>query len=375
MNFWAHAYLNNKGEDMADIQEYKCPNCGGKLTFDSSAQKMVCPYCDSEIDVEALKDYDNGLDQFTQKDQMNWETPGQVWQEGETEGMRVYVCKSCGGQIIGDATLGATSCPYCGNPVVMMGQFAGDLKPDVIIPFQLDKEAAKKAYLNHLEGKKLLPKMFRDQNHIDEIKGVYVPFWLFEGDGQGAAQFEGTQIRTWTDTRNMYTETSYFDLRRAGDVHFENIPADASSSMPDDLMESIEPFDASKAVPFQTAYLSGYLADKYDVESDQNSERVNERVKNSIMDALASTTGGYSSITFKNGSVNLNNAKVKYALFPVWLLSTTYQGQNYLFCMNGQTGKMVGDLPTDNGKLWKYRIMWTAIIAVIIFAIWFFVLR
>ena len=167
---------------MADIQEYKCPNCGGKLTFDSNAQKMVCPYCDSEIDVAALKDYDNGLDQFTQQDVMDWETAGHVWQEGETEGMRVYVCKSCGGQIIGDANLGATSCPYCGNPVVLMGQFSGDLKPDLVIPFQLDKKAAKEAYLRHLEGKKLLPKLFKDQNHIDEIKGVYVPFWLFEGE-------------------------------------------------------------------------------------------------------------------------------------------------------------------------------------------------
>lgn len=360
---------------MADIQEYKCPNCGGQLTFDSGAQKMVCPYCDSEIDVEALKEYDTGLDHFTRQDQMDWEEPGKVWQEGETDGMRVYVCKSCGGQIIGDANLGATSCPFCGNPVVLMGQFSGDLKPDLIIPFQLDKEAAKAAYLKHLEGKKLLPKLFKDQNHIDEIKGVYVPFWLFDGEGQGAAQFEGTKVRTWSDSRNMYTETSYFDVRRAGHVKFENIPADGSSSMPDDMMESIEPFDASKAVDFQTAYLSGYLADRYDVTSEQNRERINERVKRSIMDALASTTVGYSNLSLKNGSVNLNDAKAKYALYPVWLLSTTYQGQNYLFCMNAQTGKLVGDLPTDKGKLWKYRLLWTGIFAVILFAIWFFVLR
>ncbi|MBR3242851.1 MAG: hypothetical protein IKF90_09155 [Parasporobacterium sp.] len=360
---------------MADIQEYKCPNCGGTLTFDSTAQKMVCPYCDSEINVEALKDYDKGLDQFTKQDKINWETPGTVWQEGETEGMRVYVCKSCGGQIIGDENLGATKCPYCGNPVVLMGQFSGDLKPDMIIPFQLDKEAAKAAYLKHLQGKTLLPKMFKDQNHIDEIKGVYVPFWLFDGEGEGHAQFEGTKIRTWSDSRNSYTETSYFDLRRSGTIHFSNIPADASSSMPDELMESIEPFDASKAVDFQSAYLSGYLADRYDVGSDDNSARINERVKKSIVDALASTIVGYSSISLKNGSVNLNNAKVKYALFPIWLLSTTYQGTNYLFCMNGQTGKMVGDLPSDNGKVWKYRILWTVIIAAVLFGVWFLVFR
>lgn len=361
---------------MADIQEYKCPNCGGKLEFDSHAQKMVCPFCDSEIDVEALVDYDKGLDKFSKQDQMDWEEPGQVWQEGETEGMRVYVCKSCGGQIVGDANTGATSCPYCGNPVVLMGQFSGDLKPDVIIPFQLDKAAAKAAYLKHLEGKKLLPNTFRDQNHIDEIKGVYVPFWLFGGEGEGAAQFEGTQVRTWSDSRNRYTETKFFDVRRAGTMTFMNIPADGSNNMPDDLMESIEPFDASKAVPFQTAYLAGYLADKYDVEAEQNAPRINERVKNTLLQMLSSTAVGYSSLTLKNGNVRLNNAKTRYALFPVWLLSTTYQGKNFLFCMNGQTGKMVGDLPIDKGKLWKYRFLWTGILAVVLFAaIWFFGLR
>lgn len=360
---------------MADIQEYKCPNCGGKLTFDSTAQKMVCPYCDSEIDVEALKDYDKDLDRFSQQDEINWETPGKVWQEGETEGMRVYVCKSCGGQIIGDENLGATSCPYCGNPVVLMGQFAGDLKPDYIIPFKYDREAAKVAYLQHLQGKKLLPNLFKDQNHIDEIKGVYVPFWLFDGSAHGSAQFEGTQIRSWSDSRNRYTDTSYFDIRRSGSIDFENIPADASSSMPDDLMESIEPFDFSQAVDFQSAYLSGYLADRYDVKSEDDMERINERVKQSIMDSLASTAAGYSTISLKNGSVHMDQAKAKYALYPVWLLSTTYQGENYLFCMNGQTGKMVGDLPVDNGKLWKYRFLWSGILAVIFFGLLFLVMR
>lgn len=360
---------------MADIQEYKCPNCGGTLTFDSSSQKMTCPYCDSEIDVEALKQYDQGLEHFSQQDEMRWETPGKVWQEGETEGMRVYVCKSCGGQIIGDETLGATKCPYCSNPVVMMGQFAGDLKPDVVIPFKLDKEAAKAAYLKHLEGKKLLPKMFKDKNHIDEIKGMYVPFWLFDGTADGAVQFEGTQIRTWTDTKNQYTDTSYFDVRRRGTVDFNNVPTDGSSSMPDELMESIEPYDFSEAVDFQTAYLSGYLADKYDVEISENMERINERVKQTIWDALGSTATGYASLSVKNGAVNLRESRVRYGLLPVWILNTTYNGENFLFCMNGQTGKMVGDLPVDKSRLTRYWLLYGLIGAAIIFGLIYMFLK
>ena len=128
---------------MAALQEYKCPCCSGKIEFDPSLQKMKCPYCDTEFDMDTLKQYDDALTQDS-ADDMSWGSgAGSEWQEGETEGMRVYQCKSCGGEVIGDETLGATSCPYCGNPIVMMGQFAGDLKPDLVIPFKLDKKAAK----------------------------------------------------------------------------------------------------------------------------------------------------------------------------------------------------------------------------------------
>ena len=160
---------------MAGLQEYKCPCCGGAIAFDSTIQKMKCPYCDTEFEMDALKGYDAEL-QDKETDSMEWETAaGGEWGEGETDGLRTYVCKSCGGEIVGDANTAATSCPFCDNPIVMMGQFSGSLKPDLIIPFKLDKKAAKEGLMKHLTGKRLLPKIFKDQNHIDEIKGVYVP--------------------------------------------------------------------------------------------------------------------------------------------------------------------------------------------------------
>ena len=127
---------------MQTLQEYKCPCCGGAIAFDSGIQKMKCPYCDTEFDMETLASYDDGLN--GEQDNMEWETSaGGEWQEGETEGLRSYVCKSCGGEIVGDANTAATACPFCGNPVVMTGQLSGALKPDIVIPFKLDKKAAK----------------------------------------------------------------------------------------------------------------------------------------------------------------------------------------------------------------------------------------
>ncbi|MDL2218239.1 hypothetical protein LJC27_06230 [Christensenellaceae bacterium OttesenSCG-928-M15] len=341
-------------------QEFKCSNCGGPIAFDSSLQKMKCPFCEAEFDMEALKSLDDDL-KNEQPDELIWETQaGTRWQEGEEASLRSYSCKSCAGEIVGDATTAATSCPYCGNPVVLTGQFSGMLRPDYVIPFKLDKAAAKAGLIEHLRGKRFLPRVFKSQNHIDEVKGIYVPFWLFDADASGEIHYKATQVSTWSDNSYDYTETKYYSLYRAGNAGFENIPVDGSEKMPDDLMESIEPYDFRDAVDFQTAYLAGYLADKYDVTAEKSIERANARVKRSTEEALASSIGSkYRTITTQSSSVHISNGKAKYALYPVWLLHTTWRGKPYLFAMNGQTGKFVGDLPINKGALWIWRVILT----------------
>ena len=353
---------------MQTLQEYKCPCCGGAIAFDSGIQKMKCPYCDTEFDMETLASYDDGLN--GKQDNMNWETSaGGEWQEGETDGLRSYVCKSCGGEIVGDENTAATACPFCGNPVVMMGQLSSELKPDFVIPFKLDKKAAKAGLQKHLTGKRLLPKIFKDQNHIDEIKGIYVPFWLFDTEADAQVRYRATKVRTWSDSDYDYTETSHFLVRRGGSIAFENVPVDGSSKMADDLMESIEPYNFADAVDFQTAYLAGYFADKYDVTAEQSVERANERVKRSTEEAFASTVQGYATVTTESSNIELHGGKAKYALYPVWLLNTTWNGNKYTFAMNGQTGKFVGDLSVDKAAARKWTLGLTAVCSVAAYAV------
>ena len=341
---------------MAVLQEYKCPCCGGAITFDSTSQKLRCPYCDTEFETETLAGYDAGLSE-NGADDMQWDTAaGGAWQEGEENGLRSYVCKSCGGEIIGDSNTAATSCPFCGNPVVMMGQFTGALKPDLVIPFKLDKKAAKAGLMKHLEGKRLLPKLFRDRNHIDEIKGVYVPFWLFDTDADAQVRYRATQSKHWSDDKFDYTDTAHYLLRRGGSIGFEHVPVDGSSKMANDLMESVEPYDFSDAVDFQTAYLAGYFADKYDVDAEESVERANARVKKSTEAAFAATVQGYDDVTVEHSTIRLSDGKVRYALYPVWLLNTTWNGKQYTFAMNGQTGKFVGDLPLDKSAAFRWTL-------------------
>ncbi|MBS6475391.1 MAG: hypothetical protein KH354_05350, partial [Clostridiales bacterium] len=225
---------------MAELLEYKCPACGGKIEFNSTLQKLKCPYCDTEYEAEALRAYDEALGQQGQ-DEMEWETPKRCWQEGEADALHSYVCSSCGGEIVCEKTTAAASCPFCGNPVVMVERLSGMLKPDYVIPFKLDKQAAKAGLARHLQGKRLLPKVFKDQNHIDEIKGVYVPFWLFDADADADIRYKATRVRTWGDSNYIYTETSFYSVLRGGSIGFDRVPVDGSSKMADDLMESIEP--------------------------------------------------------------------------------------------------------------------------------------
>ena len=352
---------------MSDLKEYKCPACGGAIEFDSKSQKMKCPYCDTEFEVETLKELNEQMKREAgQEDDLSgWQTnAGGEWQEGETDGMNVYTCQSCGGEIIADETTGASNCPYCGNPVIMTQKFKGDLRPDMVIPFKLDKKAAKEAYYKHIKGRRLLPKAFRKENHIDEIKGVYVPFWLFDADVDADVRYKATKVRMWSDDDYVYTETSYYSVERSGDMAFSAVPVDGSEKMPDDLMESIEPFNMAEAVDFQTAYLSGYLADKYDVSAEKSVERAHVRMKQSAEDVLAGTVEGYATVVPENTNVRMSGGKSQYALYPVWILNTTWKGEKYIFAMNGQTGKMTGDLPIDEKIYLKWLVGLTAVFTV-----------
>ena len=356
------------------ILQYKCPCCGGFISYDIRSSKLKCPYCDTEFDLETLKSYDEGL-KNAKADDMNWNSEDNREHFDDDSGMVVYVCQTCGGEIIADETTSATSCPFCGNPVIFKSRLSGELKPDYIIPFKLDKKAAKEALKKHMSGKKLLPKVFKSENHIDEVKGVYVPFWLFDADTKSHFMYDARNLRVWESGDTEYTEHEHYLVERGGSVRFERIPADGSEKMDDTLMESIEPFDFSEAVPFTPAYLAGFVADRYDVDMEECLERAKERITSSAETVFGNTVTGYQMITTTGSNVNIYNAKYLYALYPVWILNTTWEGKKYTFAMNGQTGKMVGDLPMDKKAYWRYVATRSVIFGVIISVLmWIFML-
>ena len=357
---------------MADkTVNYKCPGCGGPLKFDADTEKVVCEYCGNIYELaEVEKLYADKLETATTESKKNqnesevaWDVSkaGKDW-NSEANQMQAYLCSSCGAELIADENTVATNCPYCGNPTIIPGKFGGILKPDYVIPFKLEKKDAIAALKKHYKGKVLLPKAFSVRNHIEEIKGIYVPFWLFDGEIEGDFKYHAYNSYDYREGDYIVTERSHYAVHRSGKINFEKVPVDGSSKMPDDYMDSIEPYDYHDLKEFSTAYLPGYLADKYDVDAEKASERAKDRCEETTYNEFKSTVRGYEGVDLRESKLKLNDGNVKYALLPVWLLNTKWKGNNYLFAMNGQTGKMIGDLPIDKAK--EKKIFWITSICV-----------
>jgi hypothetical protein len=179
---------------------------------------------------------------------------------------------------------------------------------------------------------------------------MYVPFWLFDCDADVDMSFRGTRTHAWSDREYNYVRTEHYMIRRGGDISFEKIPVNGSTRLAENYMEAIEPYDYSELKPFSTGYLAGYMADRYDVDADDCIPRADERAKKSSEQAFEATVRGYATVLPQSSSIHMHGGKVHYVLLPVWMLNTKYKGKMYTFAMNGQTGKMVGELPADSGR-------------------------
>lgn len=359
---------------MADTSvSYSCPNCGGPLEFAPGSTKVTCPYCDTEFETATIENlFAKKQEQAIEAEKAKaakWDTAsaGDEWSQEEAAHMRAVTCSSCGAEIVSDENTMATECCYCGNPTMLPSKFDGMLKPDFVIPFKKTKEDAVAALKDFYKGKRLLPAAFTANNRVESIQPMYVPFWLFDSKVHATAEYRAENDNIIDTEDETITETSVYRCDRSGDMSFSKIPVDGSEKMDDTYMESIEPFDYNDIVPFSPAYLTGCLADKYDVDAEASVPRADSRIEQSAMDVLQDTVSDYSRAECQEHFITKEGDTVSYAMAPVWILTTKYQGKPYTFMMNGQTGKMVGRLPYDNTKSYIYMLAVTVVLTPILF--------
>ena len=351
------------------LQEYQCPNCTGPLEFRGDVQKMVCVYCESEFDMSQFSAND-----MKKEEKTDWsQAQGQTLEAG-AQGMAEWECKACGAVLVSDGQVGATECPYCGNPAIVQSTFEGMNLPDGIIPFAVNKDTAMNKMKEFYSGKKLIPDSFISNNRMEKIQGVYVPFWLFDCDVEGHGFYKATKVKR-RFTKNVtvngeqktenWKEVEEYAVSRSAKMRYEKVPADGSKEMKDEYMDSIEPFDYSKLTAYNSAYFSGYLANKYDESPEDVKERVDKRIRTTTEQSVRETVKNYDSVNTESCNVKIDNGNISYCMLPVWMLTTRWNGGQYTFAVNGQTGKVTGDMPVDSGKSTK-MFMLTLIISLVI---------
>ena len=349
-----------------DIKEYKCPNCSKAVEIANKAKNMKCPNCDAEFGIKALADYQKEVESQGE-DYFNWKAgPGGIWEEGDLGNFGIGSCPSCGAELIVDKNIVTMICPCCGNAQIVQKQADGMLKPDYYIPFKLEKNSAVEALKQFCEGKRLLPDFFKKENRIENIQGMYVPFWLFDAKARARIRYKAVKGKSWSDGEYYYTKTDYYFVVKDGGLNFQKIPVGGSEQIDNTYMDAIKPFDYTKMKNFQSECLAGYSLQKYGIDIEASKKKANDRIKNSIEKEFGNSVTDYSTVEMESSTVNVENGKVSYTLLPVWILNTKYNDKNYQFVMNAQTGKFVGKLPVDKGKAVKFGLLFMAIFGTVL---------
>ena len=331
------------------IETFKCPNCGGDLVFDPKTQLNVCHHCHSQFTkAEMSRLQGEGL--LEPNPAAGQPEPAQTQSQSGPDAA-LYECPGCGAEIMTDATTAATHCFYCHTPVILKDRFAGPYLPDQVIPFTVEKQTASDGLLNWIKKKKFVPKDFACESQLEKTTGVYFPVWYVDADIDASLSARGTQVRRWSDSRFDYTETSYFDIGRTGSIAIQNIPKKALNKEESKLYETVLPFDETQMKPFTTTYLSGFQAERRNIETDSLRAEVEKENDRQTKKLLQGTVSGYSTVTGTKIHVQKHALKWKYTMLPVWAMTYHSGGKTYFYAMNGQTGKVNGRLPVDQKKL------------------------
>ena len=442
---------------------YTCPNCAAPLKFNPDKQMFSCEYCMSDFTEKYVQDFfakkeqkENSAEKQEKKEQekakenaaKQAQSNDSAQAENKTEEEAViYNCPSCGAQVVTTASTAATTCFYCQNPVVLGGRLSGEFKPDRVIPFKLSKQKAIDKFLEMCKRKWFLPKNFVSEKHFDKLTGVYFPYWYVDEQRSAQMVAKGEKVRSWTVGDDRYTETKVFELHRAGNLIVNNVferalkgqdrdmlqcvhPYDLGEAHPfamsylsgfqaekrdieqnevaqgekvrswtvgddrytetkvfelhragnlivnnvferalkgqdRDMLQCVHPYDLGEAHPFAMSYLSGFQAEKRDIEQNEVAQAVQTRINGYCQQLMKDTASGYSAVQIQNYNDKIDLENWNYTLLPVWVVTYKYRGKILPFAVNGQTGKTYGELPTSAGKL----LAFAAIIAAALMAL------
>lgn len=308
---------------------YACPNCGGNIKFDISSQKLDCEYCHTQLDVYHYEDKTPATEKQTEFD------------------ATVFSCPQCGGEILSTDTSAAEFCTFCGASTILHSRLTQEKRPNYIIPFQKTKEDCKQAYSKMMKKAIFAPTALKNPKYIDGFRGIYMPYWAFYLTQEGNFSLNGSRSKR----RGDYIYTDHYALTGEIEAYYKGLSYDASSSFDDAISEKIAPYDVKGMKEFTPAFLSGFYADTADVSSDTyKNDAESIAIRNSTSAIYSKFPGINVEPLLSTDSLNTKVKEVDSAMFPVWFMSYRNAGRVAYATVNGQTGKVVADLPIDTRK-------------------------
>lgn len=361
---------------------YKCPNCNGSLEYNPITDRMECEFCGegfilAEIEAAQEKkehtynpqtgsrnvvtDGDRPNDEAVKQSEQKEEQEINFYADLETMECNIYTCTSCGAELAITETETATFCAYCGQPTVVFSRVSKELKPQSIVLFRIDKEQAISGIREKLNKSYFVPKEIKNFS-VDKVRGIYVPYWVFD--------MYYYDMQQWEYKTDKYDKTYV----REAECMFKGLTVDASKQLDDELSQRLEPYDVRTRKPFETGYLSGYYADKYDYEMEQMrhfanwraGEFFNAQIKETIPERSAKLMMSLPERIIKSA---------EYVLLPVWFVTFRYNYEIYTIAVNGQNGKVVGTVPYDKNKVRTLFIVAASLVSLLVTIILLFSMR
>lgn len=308
---------------------FACPNCGGNLKFDIKTQNLSCEHCQTQMDPYSFEDKEKDAVEQTEYD------------------VTIFTCPQCGGEILSTDTSAAEFCSFCGASTILYSRLSKEKRPNYIIPFQKTKEDCKNAYSDMMKHAIFAPDELKNPKHIDSFRGIYMPYWAFYITQEGTFTLNGSK----TKRRGDYIYTDHYALRGELDAYYKGLSYDASSSFDDNISEQIAPYDVKGMKSFTPAFLSGFYADTADVKPEKYEYDAKQTAFNNSTGAMYREFSGVNIDPLTPPSTPTTQVKaVDSAMFPVWFMSYRNGDRVAYATVNGQTGKVVTDLPIDTKK-------------------------
>ena len=310
---------------------YECSNCGGNLRFDIASQQLTCVHCNSQFDpYEITKERDA--------------------EESTDYEVTVFTCPQCAGEIYSTDNTAAGFCSFCGASTILDSRISKERRPGFIIPFKKTKEDCKKAYTKKIKKAIFAPDELRNPKHIESFRGIYMPYWVYHISQKGSILLKGEKEHR----RGDYIITDHYDLTGNLDAYYKGLSYDASSSFADNISERLAPFDVKNMQSFTPSMLSGFYADTSDVDKgiyEHDAEiAAREQTGKFLKKQPDLREYSISNINYPAGDCRTTCENADLAMFPVWFLSYRNKDRVAYATVNGQTGKVVADMPVDIKK-------------------------